>query len=154
VITLNQQILLLMLILLTLRTKFMKILFHLQTFKPDTALSNVRYGWVFFIIAISLKIYLPPCVNVKITCCCFYASGHRLVWTWKSLWWRKFSMISIHTWHSHTKRQVIDFLYHHDFAKPFLSHMYHFFAKVCNATTRQPIELESCSNHLQIQQVF
>jgi len=28
------------------------------------------------------------------------------------------------------------------------------FAKVCNAITRQPIELESCSNHLRIQQVF
>ena len=29
-----------------------------------------------------------------------------------------------------------------------------FFANVCNAITRQPIELESCSNHLRIQQVF
>jgi len=30
----------------------------------------------------------------------------------------------------------------------------HFFAKVCNAMTHQPIELENCSNHLRIQQVF
>jgi len=29
-----------------------------------------------------------------------------------------------------------------------------FFAKPCNAATRQPIKLESCSNPLQIQQVF
>jgi len=38
--------------------------------------------------------------------------------------------------------------------RPFLSRVRHFFAKVCNAITRQPIELESCSNHLRIQQVF
>jgi len=31
------------------------------TFKPDTALPNVRLLG-FFIIAISLKFYLPPCV--------------------------------------------------------------------------------------------
>jgi len=29
-----------------------------------------------------------------------------------------------------------------------------FFAKVCNTITRQPIELESCSNPLRIQEVF
>jgi len=35
--------------------------FGSPTFKPDTALPNVRLLG-FFIIAISLKFYLPPCV--------------------------------------------------------------------------------------------
>jgi len=29
----------------------------------------------------------------------------------------------------------------------------HFFAELCNSITRQPIDLESCSNHQQTQQV-
>jgi len=35
--------------------------FGSSTINPDTALPNVKYLF-FFIIAISLKVYLPPCV--------------------------------------------------------------------------------------------
>jgi len=35
--------------------------FGSSTFKPDTAPTNVKYLG-FFVIAISLKVYLPPCV--------------------------------------------------------------------------------------------
>jgi len=51
--------------------------FGSSTCKPDTALLNVKYLG-FFITAISLKVYLPPCVWVKITWRHIFASDHRL----------------------------------------------------------------------------
>jgi len=36
----------------------------------------------------------------------------------KQSWcWKKFSLMYILIWHSHTKRQAVDFFYHHDLAQ-------------------------------------
>jgi len=40
------------------------------------------------------------------------------------------------------------------FFSPFKTRVRHFFAELCNTITRQPIELESCSNPLRIRKIF
>jgi len=69
----------------------------------------------FFIIAISLKFYLPSCVKLKLHDAIFsevaitWAKQEELVL--KKCFWLSFSLDTV------TQRQVIDFFYHHDLAK-------------------------------------